>query len=252
MQRNIEMLSRVVELAGQQGLYICLVVDEANLAFPTLPLAKPQKPEDERMVADTRLLLERIVQLTKQSCKINALIVSSEYGYPYRLQHDNFFNITNLTDTLFAGEVPPAEMRVLLQEVWGLGPELSDVFLAYYGGHVHLASQALTKLTAMLDQFKCKSVAPKGAAGAIARCLEADASGDKRRMLHAMALKGFAPIVHEGNAQAQALSQANLGGVIDTDATVVGLPWELRTGENYGIVPSSNFIVSVVHNATSN
>lgn len=173
-------------------------------------------------------------------------LVSSEYAYPYRLQSDNFFNITNLTDTLFAGEVPPAEMRVLLRDVWGLGPELSDVFLAYYGGHVHLASQALTKLAATLDNFNCKAVAPKGAAGAIARCLEADASGDTRKVLHAMALRGFAPVAHEGNAQAQALAHANLGGLIDTDATVIGLPRELRTGENFGIVPSSNFIVSVV------
>lgn len=73
MQRNIEMLSRVVELAERQGLYVCLVVDEANLAFPTHPVTKPLKPEDERMVKETKLLLERIVQLTKQSCKMNAL-----------------------------------------------------------------------------------------------------------------------------------------------------------------------------------
>lgn len=136
-------------------------------------------------------------------------------------------------------------MRELLRTEWGLGPRLSDVFLGYYGGHVHMASEALTWLEKCLDDFDCEVVAPDGATGAIARCLEADdAAGSMRSMLTTLAQRGFAPLLHEGNACAQALSLANLGGVVKTNATtIVGLPPELRKGESYGMVPVSQFMV---------
>jgi hypothetical protein len=251
-QRSAEMLSQVVELAEAQGLYICLVVDEATLAFPTPPSQPPAgaaapaplSSERQRLLHDTRLLLQRLVLLTKQSRRMSALLVTSEHAFPYHLRHEGFFNTANLTGTLFAGEVPPERMQSLLREAWGLGPRLSDVFLAFYGGHVHMASEALPRLAGSLDLFDCEEVAPDGAAGAIARCLEADdAAGTMRGMLRAMALQGFAPVGHEGNACAQALSRASLGGLVKTSATVVGLPHELRAGESYGVVPASHFMV---------
>ena len=262
MEANVEMLARVVALAEKRGLYICLVVDEANLALPTPPPMTlggsgpgqqhqpPLPPEEQRMLADTRLLLERLVQLTKQTRRMNALLVTSEYAYPYRLQHNGFFNTTNLTRTLFAGEVPPGDMRALLQGAWGLGPRLSDVFLGYYGGHVHMASQALALLEEQGDQFKCEDVAPASVRGAIVRCLEAGEAGGRgsmREMLRAMAQQGFAPVRHEGDTRVQALSEANIGGLVVTSATVVGLPEGLREGSEFGCVPSSNFIVRHPH-----
>jgi hypothetical protein len=136
-------------------------------------------------------------------------------------------------------------MQALLRGAWDLGPRLSDVFLAFYGGHVHMAAEALPRLAGDLDLFDCEEVAPDGAAGAIARCLESDdAAGRMRGMLRAVALRGFAPVPHEGSACAQALSQANLGGLVKTSATVVGLPEELRGGAEYGVVPASHFMVS--------
>ena len=241
MEANAEMLARVVALAEQQGLYLCLVVDEANLAFPTPQRQAPPSPEEQRMLADTQLLLERLVQLTKQSRRMNALLVSSEHAFPYRLQQGSFFNITNLTRTLFAGEVPPGDMRALLQGKWGLGPRLSDVFLSFYGGHVHMASQALALLEEQGDQFKCEDAAPIGVYSAIVGCLEGGSS--MRDMLGAMAHQGFAPVPQLGDTSAQVLSQANIGGLVGTSATVVGLPDGLRQGARYGVVPSSNFIV---------
>jgi hypothetical protein len=184
------------------------------------------------------------VELTKQSRKMNALIVSSEYAYPYRLRHNNFFNTTNLSFTFFAGEVPPGRMRELLRNEWGLGPRLSDVFLGFYGGHVHMASEALAWLERCLDGFECDVVAPDGVAGAIARCLEEDdAAGSMKGMLTAIAERGFAPLSHEGDPCAQALSLANVAGVVKTSGTVVGLPQEFRVGVSYGVVPASHFMV---------
>ena len=249
MQRNLEMLSSVAELAEAQGLYICLVVDEANLAFPTPPglhpgtVLPPLSLDWERM-RDAQLLLERIVLLTKQSRKMNALIVSSEYGYPYRLRHDNLFNTTNLTASIFAGEVPPADMRALLRDVWGVGPRLADVFLAFYGGHVHMASQALAELAAQLDGFDCERVAPDGALGAIVAALGSSSTEGRgaAALLRSAAQQGFARVQQEGDASAQALARANLGGLVKAQGLVVGLPKSVRGDANFGFVPSSHFL----------
>ena len=254
MQRNLEMLSSVAELAEAQGLYMCLVVDEANLAFPTPPsqhpgaVPTPPSPEREKLLRDTQLLLERLVLLTKQSRTINALIVSSEYGYPYRLRHDNFFNTTNLTASIFAGEVPPADMRRLLTDSWGLGPRLADVFLAHYGGHVHMASQALPVLAVKLDAFRCEAVAPDGAVGAIVAALgSSSAEGrGKAALLRSAAQCGFARVQQEGDASAQALARANLGGLLTSQGQVVGVPDSVRGDANFGFVPSSHFLRNLV------
>jgi hypothetical protein len=254
MEANMEMLSKVVELAEAQGVYICLVIDEANLALPAPPSAsasglnaqqqqQPLPPDERRTLADTRLLLERLVQLTKQSNRMNALIVTSEYSFPYRLQRDNFFNTSNLTRTLFAGEVPPADMRALLR-AWGLGQRLCDVFLAFYGGHVHLAAQALAELATQLDEFNCESVAPELASYDISVCLRSREAEPMATMLRALAERGFAPVQNAtDDACAQMLSKANLGGFVRTSATVVGLPEELRRSAKHGVVPASHFMV---------
>ena len=225
-------------------MHFCLVVDEANLAFPTPPsllpgaVSAPTSPE----LQDTQLLLERIVQLTKQRRKINALIVSSEYGYPYRLRHENFFNTTNLTANIVAGEVPPADMHALLR-AWGLGSQLADVFLAFYGGHVHMASQALAELAGKLDAFNCEEVAPDGALGAIVEALGSGGSSGAAALLRSAAQRGFARVQKEGDVCAQALARANLGGLVRAKGKVVGLPQGVRGGANFGFVPSSHFLV---------
>jgi hypothetical protein len=246
MEANMEMLDRVVALAKKQRLYLCLVVDEVNLAFPTPQRQTPATPDEQRMLSETRVLLERLVQLTKQSKSMNVLLVSSEYAYPYRLRHESFFNTTNLTATLFAGEVPPADMRTLLRDVWGLGPRLSDVFLAVYGGHVHIASQALPRLASQLDAFKCASVAPDGIDDAIAAALGSSSSSERskaRTMLHSVAHHGFAPVQMVGDPTAHALARGDLGGLVSSVGLVVGLPDSVRGGAKFGFVPSSQFLV---------
>ena len=248
MQRNIAMLSKVVELAQAQGLLVCLVVDEANLALPTPPSAPHDRAllsqDKERLLMDTQQLLERLVLLTKQSNRMNALIVTSEYSFPHRLEQGGFFNTANFTHSFFAGEVPPTEMRALLTDGWGLGPRLSDVFLAFFGGHVHMASQALHRVATQLDKFNCESVAPDLASHHISVCLKSREAARMEAMLRALAERGFAPVEDASDACAQMLSQANLGGLVKTSATVVGLPEELRGGAEYGVVPANHFMVS--------
>ena len=252
------LLPLVADMFRSRGAYLCLVIDEANLALavPPAPGAPPPPlPEQQRLLAGTRQLLERLVQLTKQSRAMNVLLVPSEHDFPHRLRRDNFFPTANLTGVFIASEVPPAKMRALLREGWGLGPRLSDVFLGFFGGHVHMASNALAKLCTRLDTFRVEELAPHGAAGAIARCLEGASQGGggsgaaaapepaaMERMLQAMTARGFAPCAHEGDPCAQALSLANLGGLVTASATAPGLAEAVRGSEECGLVPSSHFL----------
>jgi hypothetical protein len=188
------------------------------------------------------------VQLTKQTSAINVLLVTSEYAYPYRLRHDSFFSTSNLTELFIASEVPPAPMRALLTAKWGLGPRLSDVLLAYCGGHVHIAANALKLLSKRLDSFRVDEFAPEGEAGAIVRSLEEGPSG-MRQVLTDLASRGFAPVAHEGNACAQVLARANLGGLVSASAVAPGLPAEARSQAAYGVVAASHFTRHLIANA---
>jgi hypothetical protein len=192
------------------------------------------------VLSDTRLLLERLVLLTKQSRRMNALLVSSEHAYPYRLRHDSFFSTSNLTELFIASEVPPAPMRALLTAKWGLGPRLSDVLLAYCGGHVHTAANALRLLSKRLDSFRVEEFAPEGEAGGIVRSLEEGPSG-MRQVLADLASRGFAPVAHEGDACAQALARDSLGGLVGASAAAPGLPAEARAGSDFCVVAASHF-----------
>ena len=233
---SLALLAIAAQAARAQGYYLCLILDEASLFFPA-PSGQPGAALTPAQLSAQRQLA-KLVELTKQSRKMNALLVSSECAYPSRLRSSRFFNATNLTDTLFAGEVPPAAMRQLLVDCWGLGPRLADVLLALYGGHVHMAALALEKLSQQLDEFNCEEVAPSGVLGAIVDCIGGEGRGSSSSSsssgsgwgpmvatLRALASQGFAPVTSEGNAQAQALSKASVGAVVATSSRVV---WACR------------------------
>lgn len=242
---NTALLDGLLDTAAKQGGYLCLLIDEGNLALPSPPLVPPLGPgpseEKRRRQDDTQALLQHMVALTKESRRINVLLSTSDYSYPYRLQQGDFFNTTNLTGTIFAGEVPPADMRDLLLHKWGLGQRLADVFLAYYGGHVHMASQAIYALSTGLDNFDCASVSPRMGAASVGACLRGGPAA--RSLLTRMALAGFAEVQDLGDPAVQLVARANVGGLVDSHATVVGVPFEVRTAGHaeYGMVPSAQF-----------
>jgi hypothetical protein len=48
-------------------------------------------------------------------------------------------------------------------------------------------------------------------------------------------------VAHEGNACAQVLARANLGGLVSASAVAPGLPAEARSQAAYGVVAASHF-----------
>jgi hypothetical protein len=254
---NKVLVDRVLKLVQDNNMYLCLIIDEGNLALPTPPPAgstsAPLSSEEKRELKETQALLNLLVQFTKASRRMNVLLAVSDYGYPYRLRAGGFFNANNITDVIYAGEVPPADMRVLLQEKWDLGPRLADVFLAYYGGHVHMASQALAKLANMLDAFDCQSVAAPGLWGSIDSCLRHSESSDSARavqVLRGLSVCGFAPVCDEMDGVAQLIDETNVGGLVESHAIVIGTPHDVRTaGADIGVVPSSHFLRHMIAKA---
>jgi hypothetical protein len=242
LQRSRDALTRILTLVQGGGMYLCLIVDEANLALSPLPPLSQQAQKGPQQLAaeqDTRLFLELLVALTKQSNAVNVLLVSSEHAFPHRLQRDSFFDASNFTHVIFAGEVAPAEMRALLRGAWGLGPRLSDVFLAFYGGHVHMAARALAALAEEAGEFNCASVAPVLAAHQIDACLEAS-EATVAPLLRQLAQHGFAAVEGAGaQAAAQLLEAASVAGQVYANAKVLGQPPRAK----HGLVPSSHFMV---------
>lgn len=245
---NIDALNRLVAAAIDLDVKLNLVFDEGNIAFPTpsqtgrsgeLPPSKSQQVALEA----SRGLLNRLVELTKQSRFINAVIVTSENGWPFRLRHNNFFNTGNFTRVIYAGEVAPAAMRILLTERWGLGQRLSDVFLAYYGGHVHTAINALFALSSELGAFEVQSVTDLNTPSSIQQCLLKGDPTSMGLMLHDMAECGMASADDVEGVDTRLVSDYNVGGLVPSAAAMSCVSAAVRATKATvcGIVPSTQF-----------
>ena len=71
-------LSEIVDIFRTEGNDTCILVDEANIALPA--------SEDTEAMRDARQALQYFVMLTKEQNKASVLLITSELGYPIRLQ----------------------------------------------------------------------------------------------------------------------------------------------------------------------
>ena len=119
-------LDAFVKAAQNNNEYPILIIDEANLAF---------SPKDANGQYKNKPVLDHIVNLTKQQRDMMTLFTSSEHGYPFKLDEMGF-NLADLTNVIYAGEIPPKEMRELFVSRLGMGDRLADGFLSAFGGHI--------------------------------------------------------------------------------------------------------------------
>jgi hypothetical protein len=115
-------LSLLEEVTSKSPKFVTMILDEANKCLGG------DSPE-------TNDVLDMLVLLSKQNRKMNVILFSSEHSFPFH-QKQQGFNITNLTRTIFAGEVPPSSMRSFLTGSVGMGPHLSTRCMESYGGHI--------------------------------------------------------------------------------------------------------------------
>jgi hypothetical protein len=240
---QLDLLDIFVQLAESKNAYPVVVIDEANVVLG-----------DE--IEATKWILLYFVSRTKQNNELSLILVSSEHAYPYQLERQGF-NLQNVTWRIFAGEIPPSDMRKLMVDatyeqgdnrgdtIIGMGPRLAELCLAAYGGHFLTVKNAIAVLSQQESQFEASSLLPVLKAN-IFECLETYMSSWP--LLAAMAKSGFAPIERRASAVVDLIAKLNIGGVVSIESTICGLSatkWD-RTTCTYALIPSSESVRFVI------
>lgn len=166
-------------------------------------------------------------------------MVSSDHVFPYRLTDPKLgFNLEDINEYIFAGEVPPSEMFKLLSQEWKLTENLALSIIDLYGGHIWKVYQALIRLRKRKEDF----VLFDGNLSAnIANCFKSKI--EKKDMIHTLRLlaeTGFVPLKERDDPIAEVISLHNVGGVVTEIALNIGLPKSVwKDGYKFGIVPAS-------------
>jgi hypothetical protein len=230
-------LESYIATCAQRKLFPVLVIDEANLALPSPRPpkapgdARPEAsltPEEARVRTRTLAALNLLTLLSKESKRLNVLLVASEHAEPFRLA-DLGYSTAHLTEVVCASEVPPAEMRAMLVDKWRCGPALAEGLLAVYGGHVLRAKNALGELARDKADFKAISAFAPDAIPGVLACLRAARSNDPMMnglegVLHELAERGFAVVPSRSDPRAMLVSHFNVGGVVLKNTFAPGVP----------------------------
>jgi hypothetical protein len=118
------LLDTFIQTSQSKGLFPCLIIDEAN---KTLQARTPQEKLESLQT------LHMFVSRTKQRCSMNVLLTSSHHEEPDLLAKIGFKS-SDIQSVVYMGEVPPRDMRKLLQNEWGLGP---NMHVGLWRSHFH-------------------------------------------------------------------------------------------------------------------
>jgi len=216
-----EALDTFVKLAEILGERPVLIIDEAN---KVLGLGDG--------VAASSSTLANMVRLTKQSHRLDVIMASSEYDYPYLLE-DNGLTLNDISKTLFTGEVPPKSMWELLvtktiaknseQSLIGMGENLARLLISSYGGHILWLVSALLQLNDEKESFAAIAQLNPISEG-ITVVLEAFPK-DGLKLFRQMAETGFAPINKMCDPCVELIVRENIGGIVSRHNSIVaGVP----------------------------
>ena len=204
----------------------CIIVDEANIALPGLTLRDGS--------AEGKSAIAAITKWTKETDQASVILISSEFGYPFRLL-DNGLKLPTIKRVIVIGEVPEADMMKMLQEEWGMTKSLAEKFYEYFGGDIYTTKQALDSLMQKKDKFDPYAV--MNVPGLPSLCKDPEA----RAHLENIARQGFSLVEDvKTDRAARMIAEENVGGVINKEATTFGLP-EIFTGtvEEWAVIPST-------------
>jgi len=171
--------------------------------------------------------------------QINVILVSSEHVFPFRLADPKLgFNLEDITEFLFAGEVPPNEMYKLLTQEWKLSENLSLALISLYGGHIYNIYRALMRLREMKEDFYSFDA---DLTSNIDNCFDCEINKEQLvKYLKQLSESGFTPLKKQNDAVAEVLSKHNVAGVVKSASLNVGLPKSVwNDGCEYGLVPTS-------------
>ena len=189
--------------------------------------------------------------MDKQDRKINLILSTSEYSYPFRLE--KAINVGHISNVIVAAELSPADSWKALvhatypsgnskvragENIIGMGPNLAELFISTYGGHLLTMHFALDRLADAKESFSKK----QGFPGLVELQAETgiEVKGAKP-YLSLMAKDGFAPLKKKDMNVAKQLSSIGLCGVVADSFKSSGVPrflWE-KGETSLGLIPSS-------------
>ena len=222
-------LDEFLRIVGRTSKKPAIVVDEANLALPGLT-----NGQDGGERREAKSALAAMTQWTKQDKLSSVVLISSEFGYPFRLQAAGL-DLRDIGNIIVIGEVPESDMIKMLQDDWGMDADLAEMFYNYFGGDIYTTKQALESLIRKKDTFDPFAVVR---CPGLPSCVE-DAAA--RAHLENIAKQGFSLVKNvETDEGAKMIAEKNVGGVIDKDAITFGLP-PIFTGtdKEWAVIPSS-------------
>ena len=217
--------SLISDLKGK-GNATCIVVDEANQA---LPVATDSE--------SAQRALQYFVMLTKETSIASVVLISSELGYPYRLQACGM-NLRDIRNIIIPNEVPKEEMLKLMVNRWNMSEVLAEAFFTYCGGDVDLSCRGVEQLQWFGEDFepfvllKCPGL-PSCAA-----------DPDAKQHLQNLAKQGWSPVYNiEADKAAELIAQKNVGGIVPQDAKAFDLPEGIWKGKHENVlVPSGTLM----------
>ena len=222
-------LDEFLRIVGGTSKKPAIVVDEANLALPGLT-----NGQDGGERREAKSALAAMTQWTKQDKLSSVVLISSEFGYPFRLQAAGL-DLRDVGNIIVIGEVPESDMIKMLQDDWGMDADLAEMFYNYFGGDIYTTKQALESLIRKKDTFDPFAVVR---CPGLPSCVENAAA---RAHLENIAKQGFSLVKNvKTDEGARMIAEENVGGVIDKDAITFGLP-PIFTGTDrkWAVIPSS-------------
>lgn len=262
--RPESLVTKFIDFAESQNKRPAIILDEAN-AF--LLLNKEDGKINAGLMQD---FMSVLVKYTKQDNKLNLIMATSEYSFPQALE--NVVSLRHISSVVVAAELTPKDTWSLLvnarypnssetnvtgkvppegEKIIGMGPNLAELFLSAYGGHLLSMKNALYRLKLMKNTFRLRGAFPT-MASRIAACLEE--TPGTRKLLSEMAEFGFASVEVSSLEAANKIAELDIGGVVTQDAIVLGVPntsiWENADTEtdiyDYGVLPSSQTMRLVI------
>ena len=202
-----------------------IIIDEANLALPGMNAG------DGSVVAG--LALQALTKWTKETSQASVMLVSSEFGYPFRLAASGLA-LSTIGQVIIIGEVPESDMLKMLKDDWSMDEDLAEMFYNYFGGDIYTTKQALDSLICKGADFDPFAVMR---CPGLPSCVKNAAA---RAHLENIAKQGFSLIEDVTDEGARMIAQENLGGVIDKDAITFGLPTIFTcTNKKWAVIPVS-------------
>ena len=219
-------LSSLIRDLKGKGNATCIVVDEANQALPVAT--------DSESAQRT---LQYFVMLTKETSIASVVLISSELGYPYRLQACGM-NLRDIRNIIIANEVPKEEMLKLMVNRWNMSEALAGAFFTYCGGDVDLCCRGVKQLQTFGKDFDPFVVLKCPGLQSCASDLQA------KKHLQNLVKQGWSPVYNiEADKAAELIAQKNVGGIIPQKAKAFDLPEGIWEGEHeYALVPSGTLM----------